>query len=1365
MQLVQTSKTIITADAKPIINELGLLEQKLKTTKEAQDTLTRGTKEMADSKAEVKQLTAEIEAMRNTMGLTGMTVKQLNDTYRQLNKEIKDLTPGTEAYINKSAQLRDVSTRLQEIKQDTTALHTETAKGQTLFGNVKQWITTAFTVGAIIEAGRAMVSFGKDVFEIGSKFEKYEVVLTKAFQSQDKAVKSMNDLQKTAAATPFTLDELTGSYVKLVNRGLTPSMESMTKMGDLAASQGKGFDQLTEAILDAGTGEFERLKEFGISASKSGDQVELSFKGIQKTVKMTPEAMQGAIESFGELDTVAGMMAETMKTGEGQASNFSDKMDALKVMLYQGLSPVFKGLIGYGSQLIDGFIGLVDWTKKLYNANQPLVEIISSIFRTMYNFAGIVWDTIAAVTGMNNASNTAQRILTGLKVALGVVAAAGATLVGVIGLIIDGMRFLSRDISFAELKSNATKNFSEIGKSLKAAFVDDPKKLKGESQKAGEDLGKAHGDGLGAGQKKAQGETHKALSDKEKKHREDEHDKAVKTAEETAKDELEVRKKLADATDKVWFDSIDDQWEKKRLAIIREYEKDWETQKNLVGDKKELQEGFALYEIQLAKNRDAALAKLAKEKKDKEDKEQADADAKMQKALDDLVKGTKAAIADIEKAEKEADKEVEKSKKEKTERIKAMYQSLTSMVNESFSSTIATLESIDSSFAQSQANRIKGIQSGFNQITSAISSMKLDIGSVLSSMKGDGQNAGLGLGESIASGLGAAFTANPVAFVMAGKKLIDGVNSVLEANRWYDFAAPLEKIVADAKKHIDDLNKYLDFTLKNLQEESDRLLEITNANRDQLTAAALDFEAEQFSILVKSKEDLKAVNDSYSAEELRIKELYAAALNSTDKARAEEARVIVDGLIHDLKISRNEELEALIQTENTKRDIQTTALAAITQINKDADAELAELNRTAADRTITEQQALIAAVEANRATELAKVEADRQADLTKLKDYEGQKAEINRLADEALLAAKTNTNNLSIAEQERLITEIEAKRQLDLGNLATSELGIEAIKTKTAAELKIINENAAAETFRIESELKAKQEWAEWQHNLEVYAAQVSAWEAEKKLTIAMLQLQLIKAGGKIFNKSEAKAIEAALQAAYSAMPPMPPSGLFNPPKPPADAGATGGGETKYENGGFFPGYNDTMAKYANGGLAYGPSHSRGGIKLVDSQTGHIRGEMEGGEYIINRRATAANMALLSQINNSGIADRVRSSNFNRTGRPYYEDGGIFSTFGPITLNQSNSKADETLAYMEAIAKATGATAKASEITAMNTDATAKATNAALAPIAEAANNSRQLGSIASATRDTANKNFSPNISIINQGLQQLRDIENSARL
>ena len=95
----------------------------------------------------------------------------------------------------------------------------------------------------------------------------------------------MKMLQQLAADTPSSLQEWTEAYIKLVNRGVKPTSQELVNMGDLAASQGKSVDQLIEAILDAMTGENERLKEFGIKASKSGETTKFSFRGVTTEVR------------------------------------------------------------------------------------------------------------------------------------------------------------------------------------------------------------------------------------------------------------------------------------------------------------------------------------------------------------------------------------------------------------------------------------------------------------------------------------------------------------------------------------------------------------------------------------------------------------------------------------------------------------------------------------------------------------------------------------------------------------------------------------------------------------------------------------------------------------------------------------------------------------------------------------------------------------------------------------------------------------------------------------------------------------------------------------------------------------------------
>jgi hypothetical protein len=206
-----------------------------------------------------------------------------------------------------------------------------------------------------------VLAFGQAIGVTSGKFERFEAVLTNALGSRSGAKDSLASLTDFAGDNPaFKLDELTGAFVKFVNRGIVPTKQQLTNLGDLAASQGKGFDQLTEAILDAQTGEFERLKEFGIRASKSGDQVTLSFKGVSTTVKATAGNITDAIQKFGQLGGVSGSMASISQTLEGQVTSLGTAYDKLLVSIGNtGVAGGMKLALAAGQDLLGVLTNLI----------------------------------------------------------------------------------------------------------------------------------------------------------------------------------------------------------------------------------------------------------------------------------------------------------------------------------------------------------------------------------------------------------------------------------------------------------------------------------------------------------------------------------------------------------------------------------------------------------------------------------------------------------------------------------------------------------------------------------------------------------------------------------------------------------------------------------------------------------------------------------------------------------------------------------------------------------------------------------------------------------------------------------------------
>ena len=225
-------------------------------------------------------------------------------------------------------------------------------------------------VGGIIAgvfAVEKIMEFGGAVIETTSTFQRFESVLTNTLGSTSEAQKALNRITEFASQTPFSVSELTDSFVRLANQGFKPTSDEMRKLGDLASSTGKEFVMLAEAIIDAQVGEFERLKEFGIRAEKQGDQVTFTFKNVKTQVDFTSDAIQNYILSLGDLQGVSGAMVGISNTLGGQISNLGDSFDSLKNEIGEALMPILTSAIGKFKSLFENITRLLNPQKALLN--------------------------------------------------------------------------------------------------------------------------------------------------------------------------------------------------------------------------------------------------------------------------------------------------------------------------------------------------------------------------------------------------------------------------------------------------------------------------------------------------------------------------------------------------------------------------------------------------------------------------------------------------------------------------------------------------------------------------------------------------------------------------------------------------------------------------------------------------------------------------------------------------------------------------------------------------------------------------------------------------------------------------------------
>jgi hypothetical protein len=189
--------------------------------------------------------------------------------------------------------------------------------------------------------GAAIAGLQKLV-EVNREFGILKAGLETATGSAQGANDAFIALQDFAKTTPYDLAQATSAFTQLVNLGLTPSERALKSYGDTSAALGKDLSQMVEAVADAATGEFERLKEFGIKSKNQGDTIAFTFKGTTETVKNNAAAIEEYLIKLGEVN-FDGAMKKRMESLDGAIANLGDSWDAFFYQLGQsGATDVLK---------------------------------------------------------------------------------------------------------------------------------------------------------------------------------------------------------------------------------------------------------------------------------------------------------------------------------------------------------------------------------------------------------------------------------------------------------------------------------------------------------------------------------------------------------------------------------------------------------------------------------------------------------------------------------------------------------------------------------------------------------------------------------------------------------------------------------------------------------------------------------------------------------------------------------------------------------------------------------------------------------------------------------------------------------------
>jgi hypothetical protein len=295
---------------------------------------------------------------------------------------------------------------------------------------------------ALRAAGAALVAFGTQraisgIVDATLQMEQFRTQLTAYLGDQRLANAEIERLSKLARGLPQDVNELTNAFVILERNGISTSNEAMTAFAKVAAGNSKSMTQFAEAVADAMTDEFERLKEFGVKVSQEANGLSARFSdGTTKMVANSRELVE-ELKAMGEeggrfanvaagnltqaLSNLRGAVFETNAALGGQglsaaiadvATRITDLITNNKPLVREigvNLTKAFLAVVAVGEFVVKnlGLIGKVMVLLLKIKLAMWAIGIVKALYSMVVGIAG----AIAAIAGWGKSLVNVGKIL------------------------------------------------------------------------------------------------------------------------------------------------------------------------------------------------------------------------------------------------------------------------------------------------------------------------------------------------------------------------------------------------------------------------------------------------------------------------------------------------------------------------------------------------------------------------------------------------------------------------------------------------------------------------------------------------------------------------------------------------------------------------------------------------------------------------------------------------------------------------------------------------------------------------------------------------------------------------------------------
>lgn len=358
--------------------------------------------------------------------------------------------------ISTILSLRDnMSPRLEKVSKKIEQMSKKAKKAKEHLGNMA--VTASDKIGGLIKkAGKAAMAIGslaagaaiKTGLSEAMDLEGYKAQIETATKDTQKAGEIMEWCMQLANKTPFEGGEVVEAASKFEAMSMS-AKEWVTYAGDMAGATNKSLDQATEALIDAQTGELERLKEFGIKkadiAKKANEmfaneeivnakgQIVNQEKFNEALLQLMNEKFQGGMEKKaktlrGVMSTISGIAKNGLASIMGMGSDGNVKegspLDILKEKA-QALADKMVQLQSNGTfdkisqkvsagvkKVMSAVSKLVGFIKK----NQAIITKIAKVIAVITGIVFAIGKIVKAVRAVKKVIGTVKNAITAVNI-------------------------------------------------------------------------------------------------------------------------------------------------------------------------------------------------------------------------------------------------------------------------------------------------------------------------------------------------------------------------------------------------------------------------------------------------------------------------------------------------------------------------------------------------------------------------------------------------------------------------------------------------------------------------------------------------------------------------------------------------------------------------------------------------------------------------------------------------------------------------------------------------------------------------------------------------------------------------------------